>query len=348
MQSPHQPHALRPGARRRAAAMPFSVVLAALLVLLGGWATPVPAQEEFPTGRITGSIEGADEGADFSGTKVVLMQFKVNEKGVPNSDPVQVQEATAEGSYTFEDVPVDPDAVYQIGARFNGRMMGSDPFTFPDGKREVRLDLRLPQLTSDASGVRIAEALLAVEPKRGAVWLTEVLHIDNPTGNVIEGVRSPLELRLPAGAERVEVLRQDLEEADHKRAGAKLLLYGNLSPGRSTLAFRYLLSVPLGTVSLEKAYPYPVRTITVLVPEGNLTMLSDRFNPRDPQDIQGMRYDAWVTNDVAATQPIEVRMSGVPSQQEYFLIPIAGFLVLMAGVVVFFLRRAKRGDDAEA
>jgi hypothetical protein len=297
-------------------------------------------------GRVTGAIEGAPEGVKLEGTRVVLVQFKLDDKGVPKGEPIQTQTTGADGKYAFADVPIEPRTVYQVGASVGGQMAGSQPFTFPAGEREVLLNLRYPHLVTDASVVRIDEGLVAVEPRRGSVWITEVLHLTNPGQDVVEGVQRPLELELPSGAENLEVIREIQERNGHERLGDKLLVYGNLEPGRTTIAYRYRLPVWLGTVELRKRFPHAVGAFTVLTPEeGRLRLHGQGFTAQDPQTIENGRFSAWAMRDVAAGQAITVRLSGVPVRQEVYLIPTAGFAVLMVGVVVWFLRRRLRADE---
>jgi hypothetical protein len=322
----------------RRAAWRWLLVLAAVALAAG--LTPRAAQAQAaPLGQVTGSIQGAGADADFTGTQVVLLQFKLDEKGQPKGAPIQTQESTKDGHYSFTKVPIESKSVYQIGARYNGKMLGSEPFTFPDGHRDVKLDLHIPALSTDSSGLRIEEAVFAVEPHRGAVWVTEVLHLDNPTQNEIEGLRNPMELALSDRAEQFQMLRQDQENGDFKRSGDKLLVYGNIRPGPTTIAFRYRLPVALGVVDLRKRYPHPIGTVTVLTPAGSLKMRGSRFNPHEAQEIQGVKYDTWVTDHVSAGEILEVRLSGVPARQEIFLLPTAAFLLVMAGIVFWFFRR---------
>jgi hypothetical protein len=322
------------------------------LALLGGLAGPVGGQgaPASPAGRdaapaavamgsITGRIEGAPEGTALAGTRVVLVQFRLDEQGVPQGEPIQAQPADAEGRYAFADVPIQARSVYQIGASVAGRTVSSRPFTFPPDQREVLLNLRVPHLVRDAGAVRIDEGLIAVEPRRGAVWVTEVLHLDNASPDVVEGVERPLLLGIPPQAEALELLRGIRATDTHERLGGTLLVYGNLPPGRTTVAFRYRLPVWLGEVALDKRYPHPVGTLSVLSPQGNLRLAGSHFAPQEAQEIEGTRYDAWGLLDLDAGEAVRVRLRGVPVRQEVYLIPLGGFFVVMASVLLWFLRR---------
>lgn len=313
--------------------------LACLLLL----STTPAAAEQAVLGRITGRILAAPDGTNFSAIKVVLVQFGLDAKGVPQGSSLQTIMVDSDGSYAFDDVPIDPQTVYQIGARLNDTMLGSEAFTFPKGERKVMMNLRVPGLLTDPSRLRIDEGLIVVEPRSGAVWITEVLHLVNPTGEVIEGVTRPLELTVPREAEALEMLQQVRQGDDPERLGAKLLVYGNLPPGRTTVAFRYRLPVALGEVALEKRYPHPIGVLSVLAPLGNLELDSGAFERQEAQEIEGRRYDAWAARDIEARTRIHVRLTGVPTRQKVYLYPLAGFFLLMAGIVTWFVRKRLAG-----
>lgn len=324
------------------------LLLATLLLAAGLPAAPTAAfaqaQAQPERGNVTGRITGAPEGATLAGTRVVLLQFRLTPEGQPEGNPIQTRETAADGSFAFSEVPIEERTVYQIGATVEGQVVGSEPFTFPAGQRDVQLNLQYPRVTGDNSGVRIMEGLIAVEPRRGGVWVTEVLHLVNGGQDTVEGVRRPLELNVPSGAEDLEVIREIQQQEGHERLGSTLLFYGNLEPGRTTVAFRYKLDVWLGKMGLEKRYPLPVGTLSVLSPEGTLRLHGERFAPQEQQQIDGTPFDAWAATGLNPGEPVTLRFSGVPVRQEVYLVPLAGFFLVMGAVVIWFLRRRLPAD----
>ena len=328
--------------------LPLAAAWLALLLCLLAGTTDRAAAQDASRGRITGTIEDAPAGVTLAGARVVLVQFKLDGKGVPKGQPIRDATVDAQGKFRIDDVPVEPQTVYQVGASVGEQVVGSQTFTFPEGKSNMVITLHYPRLVTDGSAVRIEEGLIAVEPRRAGVWVTEVLHLLNPGQDVIEGVQRPMELNLPSGAENLEIVRELQSRNGHERLGNKLLFYGNLEPGNSTVAYRYHLPVWLGTVELNRSYPHAVKTLSVLTPEGTLRLLGQRFEARPMQTIDGKRFSAWAATDIAAGQSVAVRMSGVPIRQEVYLVPTGGFAVLMVGVVTWFLRRRLRAGGAGA
>ncbi|MDH4249145.1 MAG: hypothetical protein OEW39_15175 [Deltaproteobacteria bacterium] len=333
---------------RRALGVMHALMLGLALALPGHTAyAQTPAQQ--PTagatpsakdvrGRVTGRILNAPAGTDLTGTRVVLLRLFLDAEGRPQTQPVTMYETKADGEYTFPDIVVEAKSIYQIGVRYQERLVGSETFAFPAGEREVTMNLHIPQLTTDATGVSIEEALIAVEPARGGVWVTEVIHFQNAGRNVVDRSKNPLTLELPSGAEKLEMLRLDTLEGSHELVGLKLLIFGNLPPGRFTLAYRYNRGVSLGSFTLTKGYPFSTQMLTVLVPEKALHVSHARLNPHEQQEIQGTRFDAWVARELVTGDRLDISISGIPVVQALYLFPAGGFLLLMSGVVLWFLR----------
>jgi hypothetical protein len=291
---------------------------------------------------IDGRVLGVPPGAERAGLQVELLRFQLDAQGNPQATTLQTRALSGDDGFRFEQVLIVEGAVFQVRLRVAERQVESEPFTFPAGQQEVALELQVPSPGSPGLGIHVEEGLIAVEPIRGAVQITEVLHFRNPTGAAANGAEAPLELTLPEGAQGLQMLRNLAENGQYDRLGDKLVVYAPLPPGRATLAFAYRLPVWLGTATLEKRYPHDLNVLSVLYPEGALKLQGAGFTKMESQQIQGTRYDAWVARSLAANAAVVVRLSGVPYRQEVFLASIVLFLLPMAGVVVWFLRARLR------
>ena len=297
------------------------------------------------TGQVTGRIVGAGP-KEAAGAKVVLVKFTLDGQGQPQGAPIQTQDADGQGRYAFKQVPVDVHAVYKLGTRIAGRLVASEPFTFPEGQRLVQLNLTVPGIVSDATGLFFKQALVAFEPAVGGVWVTEVLHVGNPTANVIDAASAPLELSVPEGASDLKMIREEQDGANHSHLGPKLLVYGRIQPGDTTIAFRYRLGAALGSVQVEKRYPHPVEELLVLAPQGSLRLTSEQLSPQQTRQFEGVAYDSWGSQRMPALRSVIVKAQGIPIRQELFLIPLLGFFAAMGGVLWWFLRKRLRGTLA--
>ena len=128
--SPCNTVALLPATRARRPLIFWSALWGMLLI--AGLAVAQPQMQGSVSGRLIGDpAKGALQGAT-----VMLMWFRTNAQGKPEAGPIARQLAGKNGSFTFNNVPIDPKARYQLGTGVDGPLVGSDPFTFTAGARE--------------------------------------------------------------------------------------------------------------------------------------------------------------------------------------------------------------------
>jgi len=304
-------------------------------------------EEKTGAGKVTGKIIGAPEGTDLSTLQVVLLRHRLDAEGKPRSSQVKKVNAGPDGSFSFDSIYVDSQSIYQLGTRLRDQGVGSETFTFPDGEQAVVLNIHFPKLVTDSTGVMIDEALIAVDARKAGAMITEVVHLNNPTDNQIDARKTPFTFSLPTGAEHVNMLSMGMVNGENEQVGDKLLLYGQLKPGRSTIAYRYTRKASLGTFSLAKTYPFETKVVNVLSPQGSIRLGGERMHPQEPRMLENVQYDTWSTRELAQGEMLNLEISGLPAQQELFVIPVAGFLALMAAVVVLYGRRLNKDPEQE-
>lgn len=303
----------------------------------------------FTNGKVSGRVLGLDGGKIPAGARVELIRFTMDEQGKLNGKAIAEVPLDATGTYAFATVPLGGSAVYKVAvlAGGTGGTASSDPFVLTPQKPVLELDLQLRKQNPIPGGLRITEAVVFVEPIRAHVWVTEAVHIDAPPGGVSRAGR-PLELSIPKDAEELEMIQEIQPGGTHQRLGEKLLVHGDLPPGRTSLVFRYRLSAAFGNAEIVKRYPLPTHFISVLLPKGALRLKSEGFSPRDDRKIQGKTFQSWSRENVAAGAVVELAISGIPFRQEIFLAALALFLLLAAGILVWFLVFRKPDPPAVA
>ena len=348
----HSPRAWRASIPRVPLPLVKSVLLPALLLLAGAIWTVAGMDgarslaQQTASFRVSGRLDAPPAGAALEEAEVRLLGYTLGATGRIEENTLATTAPDGEGRFSFIQRVIGRTK-YRVVAHLDGAVALSRMFNRPEADGEVVQDLSFPRLVSGKSALRIPEGYIFVEPRRGAAWITEIVHFVNPTANIIEGMRQPLELSLPAGAEDFELLRPAPDQGSHERLGPKLLVYGNLPPGQNTVAFRYRLPAVLGTLALDKRYPSPVDLLTVLAPEGGLTLAGGGFSREEVRTMEKTRYDAWSKKELQAGSPVEVRLDGVPILQELILLWVAAFLAGMAGLVGWFWRTRLSGGPGE-
>ena len=313
--------------------------LGLLLLCAGQAGAQGTVQQGTQHGTVQGRLIGNPAKGSLEGATVVLLWFHSNEQGKPASGPIGRQAAGKDGAFKFTNVPIDVKARYQLGSRVDGSLVGSQPFTFAPGEREVTVNLTVAEVVQDRSALSIAEALHILEPRVGKVWVTEVLHLQNGGTNVITTAQTPLELPLPGGADEFEVIRMDAGEGNHERIGPKLLVFGRFRPGITTIAFRYSLPATWGGASFEKSYALPIGELQVLAETGSLELSGPSLRAREAREMDRKTYQVWGASQLPAGATVTFAASGMPAPPWIYLLPLVGFFAIMAGLVLWFLRR---------
>jgi hypothetical protein len=316
-----------------------AAALAWLALGLGVALSQQPAKPPAPGKTFNGRVEGHIEGRSEAGLPVVLLQYRLNAEGQPEGGPIARTQTAEGGAYLFENVPVQADTVYRLGTRIEGRLIASDPFTFPKDATKVLFNLRLPSVRKDLSVLSAQELLWVAEPRPGSVWITEVIHLSNASPDVADTHEPPLSVPIPADAQDFEMLRLDDENGQTERLGERLLIRARFAPGLGVMAFRYRLPAWFGAASWTRAYPFAAARMRVLSPGGSVLAEGAGFSEAPPETFQDVSYTVWARESLAAGTPVTVRLSGIPILQVLLLAPLVGFAVLMGGIVFWFLKR---------
>ena len=318
--------------------LPAGLIAITFLLLM---ALPAQGQEK---GTITGKIEGNPSRGSLKGATVVLVEFTIGADKKPKSREVGRQLAGDGGSYTFRNIPLNRKAVYRLGSKVEGQSISTEIFTFPASQTSLTMNLSLPEVKRDVSGLTMDQVLLAFEPTQGSVVVTEVFHFRNGTQSVLDTAQSPIRLPIPTKAENINVLRQDLASGGHDRVGSNIMLHGQFKQGPSTFAFNYTLPSWFGGVTLSKSYPFPIREVLVLSPEGKLAISGNQIQSLGSRKVQTATYDSWGFSGNPPGTVFSVSVKGIPIPQQVLLLSLVGFFLVMSGVVIWFLRVRMRAE----
>ena len=324
----------------------YALMTAIIAVAL---AAPLAFAQDLPSGkgRVIGRIIGNPEKGGFKGATVILLRFQLDEQGKPTGGPVGRVEAGEGGTYEFTNLPLDAKAVFRLGTRIDGNLVSSSVFALSESNPVATMDLVIPEVSQNLEVLGLTQALVAIETRENGLFITEVLHLRNPAPNVLDATGKPLEVMIPADAGHFEMLRLEGGEARHEVAGETLRIFTQLKPGENTIAFRYFLGATLGKLSLTKVYPMNADTVMVLSPQGGLEIQGAGLKQMDSRNIEGQMFNTWSLSAHAAGSPLVIYISGLPIAQWVFLVAMSGLLVLLVGVVVWFiLVRQKRPAKA--
>ncbi len=259
-----------------------------LVAALSGFATAlaVRAQEAAPAAReqappdvpagdarIEGRVLQGAQDRPVPGVEVVL--YALSADGTPGLRRVR---SDANGAFTFDGVSSMANVAYLIGARHRDIPVPGGRVAFAPGQRRATADIRVADLTSDTSGVRLRTQTLRLFREAQGLRIEETFELELP-GDEIAYVpprerrrRAPgLAATLPAGASDFQMPLGVIPEG-LVRAGAAQRYFGPFYPGGQELTWSYRVASEEATEQgqrfrFEFTPAVGVETFSVLVPE---------------------------------------------------------------------------------
>ncbi len=259
---------------------PRRAFLAALGFAVCAFALTASAQDEAPPdvpageARIEGRVIRGTANQPVPGVEVVLYALAAD--GMPGLRRAQ---SDASGAFAFEKISNTANVAYLVGARYQGIPVPGGRVLFAPGQASATADIRVADLTTDASALRIREQTLRLYREAEGLRVEETFAIENAGASIIyvpaaeRAKRAPgLRATLPAGAGNFR-MPLGVEPEGLARDGAALRYYGPFYPGAQDFVYSYRLpageAVPPGVrFAFEFAPAAAVEAFSVLVPEG--------------------------------------------------------------------------------
>ena len=148
----------------------------------------------------------------------------------------------------------------------------------------LEVAINLPAMRNDRSAISIPRFDIWLDSDDTFLQANVEVSLEVAPGAPLAGsVEAPLlEFDLPPEAEFRGIALESQTMGLMRIAGGDLGLIGPLSPGASTLAFRYRLAVRDGTPQIDLRFPGPVDLLNVLIADTGVAIETDRLHRRRP------------------------------------------------------------------
>lgn len=264
---------------------------------------------------------------------VVLLKYRLNQQGnLQPLGPLARTQTQTSGQFSFDIVPLDSNAAYQIGSRFQGNLVSSNYFFMKPGEAVIQVNLVIPGISEDVDQLSVPRVAIIVELGVGSIQVTEVLNIDNATQNTIDTSKNPLVFKIPSSFTDFNMMGDSADSGkSFELLGQELHYFHQFPPGTSTIAFRYQFNVPFGQMTLMKEFTKPFQTGRVLIPVG-LTLESDQLKIGPIETLGEAQFQAYQINDLKQAS-LTLDFSGIPVQHInyiYFGVALVFVLILLA------------------
>ena len=234
-------------------------------------------------------------------------------------DPDTYEEAATitdtKGNFSFENVPLDPDALYGVTIRYQGVVYGTDI----DLRQETLppLLVTIYETSDDDSLLEVSSSSLLipqVDKINQDVYALEIVNVVNSSDRTYVPGPQPMDLLrfgLPPGAKGLQI-DTGLVAADAIQVDRGFAITANVPPGEHEVMFSYNFGYEGDSVAFDKSYLYGADNARILVPYeiGDLSS-ADLGDPGEVQ-IGEKNYQLIEASDIARESRASLRISSLP------------------------------------
>ena len=270
----------------------------------------VAAQDAVQLRDVTGQV--------VNGTENSLPPFGLTVT-LHKQGPDTYEEATTitdtKGNFSFENIPLDPEALYGVTIRYQGVVYGTDI----DLRQETLppLLVTIYETSDDDSLLEVSSSSLLipqVDKINQDVYALEIVNVVNSSDRTYVPGPQPMDLLrfgLPPGAKGLQI-DTGLVAADAIQVDRGFAITANVPPGEHEVMFSYNFGYEGNSVAFDKSYLYGADNARILVPYeiGDLSS-ADLGDPGEVQ-IGEKSYQLIEESDIARESRAALRISSLP------------------------------------
>jgi len=289
-----------------------------------------------PVGQIAGRV--VDRTAPAHAVAGQIVRLAIIERGGRGE---RTALSDAAGSFRFSGLPIEGIRVFLLSTDYRGVHYTGDRLTLNLETPVRTADLSVYEASPDRSAMRASAAFAVVDIARGALRVSAIQRLDNPSDRtIIISPRDPLTFPLPAGAESVRPLagwRDPRVDAGGITDAFPLL------PGETQVAYTYALRPTRAQVTLPWMLPYGAADVEMLIADAGAAVEADGLRPRGSiRGPGGVRYLRWSAGPIPALGSVTLRLGNLPSVRDPWPAEVVAALalVLAAGLAAALRRPA--------
>jgi hypothetical protein len=311
------------------------------------------------TETIAGKVVDGTAGATLPTGLTVTLQGVGQNHQLTTSQTASVG---PDGSFSFANVPADPNITYVVSTEYAGVPYQS-ALPRASGATTVPVALKIYETTASDAAIRVDSAswlLGALDMGKQQATILALLSVSNDGDRVYVGDRRgdpgsavpgvlprTLRISLPRGASDFQP-QMGLDPS-------KLLPVANgfadtapVLPGKHELAYTYRVGYADGATEISVNLIYPTTKLRFLAPDAGLEFRSDRLGDGGTMQIEGRTYRVLAADNLKADTTVTVDVLGLPAVFSPRLNPqdvqIGGLIVIALGIVLaLYLGARSRG-----
>lgn len=287
--------------------------------------------------RVEGQITPPSKAASLP---VILLRYDSNIKDAPPMSPLARTSTDSDGRFFFNDVQAEAGISYLIGYLFEGQRIASKPFSL--NQPTVRIDLQLPSIREGLDAAIIRRSALVLHQIPEAVRITEIISLENPTQNTLDGSKTPWEKQLPEQAMNFQSFTNQADTQINEQNGTVQILF-SVPPGRAEVLFEYEIPAASNQVSFKHYFWQQERSLELITPENSLVAeIAGQSFSEKPQLFNQRQYRVLSFFLPQDQNYALIKLSNLPLPKVYFVFILGVILlILLAGLAYGFMKVKK-------
>ena len=309
------------------------VAALAAVLLMAGWSVSLQAQAQMPDPKEMSGVvlPVTDVPPGTVSVRLIRGTFANNIVGHPvefrlDDETVTV---TTDSSGRAQVTGLKPGARVRASAMVDGELLesqeavvGGSGFrimlvaTDPDAAARAEADRQLASAPPVSGMVVLGpESRVIVQPGDDQLNVYYVLSVLNSARTPVD-IGGPLIFDLPREARGATVLEESSKQATAN--GPRVTVTGPFAPGVTPVEFAYALPYRGDTARIVQHWPAPLQQTTVFVSQpGGLSLISPQLSQTREISDQGETVILGSGAAIAAGQPLELEIRGLPSRAEW-------------------------------
>ena len=253
------------------------------------------------------------------------------------------------GTYRFENLPIDAETHYTISTTYNGVAYTEKDLVLSSFVPNLPVNIEITAPTDDPSQIRIKSYTIVIglppedHATDGAVAVIEALDVENLSNSPFQTTRENkvvgFNLDLPKGYEAFHPhVPTSLKRSS---TGNRIVLSDPLPPGPTQVGYRYIFHANKNKLDLSRRLHFRADQISILIPAGiNLAPHSKYFKTTDYEVINNVVYKVYPAapaSGFSAGKTVSLKL-GIPKQK--FNIGQVVFIAIAASLAGGFLAAA--------
>lgn len=319
------------------------IVLLVLIFTLGASASALAAEPG--SGMIEGQVvNGTEDNSSVADQELALKTY-LNDTEVGETTTI----TDAEGRFAFNGLSTEADYYYQIELAFQEAEYPGEWLSFEEGETTIFTEFIVYDSTTSDTAIKIGIVHSIIYVGQGSLRIEEWHQFNNEslytyigTGSA-EGTRQTLRFSLPADRKGVE-LTYGLMDCCISLTGDGFVDSMPVFPGEKWVVYSYEIDYSSGEYTFSQEMNYPIGSYELLVQGTDISVTSDQFTAGDPMELDGIWFNLFSAQELAADEVVVAGLSGLPKAENQLIIwwVVLTLVVLGGGfVLVYRLRRGK-------